>query len=110
MPDAAIRIPAGTLRRLRVVMLLANDGRSDARVDKEAASLAAAGHEVVVLCLAATDLPACEPRAGYRLERCGEWHRGAGPVPPVSVSITEARPRRRAGFVAATINLRRRAA
>jgi glycosyltransferase involved in cell wall biosynthesis len=64
-----------TTPSLSIAMLLANPGNADARVQKEAESLAAAGHRVTVYCLAATNLPRDEMRAGVRYTRCVEPHR-----------------------------------
>ena len=74
--------PIQSVRALRVAMLVANTGTSDARVRKEAESLVSAGHAVTVFCLAGRGLPAVEQLSGVTYRRCREWHRGgaAGPV------------------------------
>ena len=75
-------------------MLVANSGSDDARVVKEAESLAAAGHEVRVLCLSKAHAPAIETRNGVTFERCSEPHRRGfrGRVQP-SVGPTAPRAR-----------------
>jgi glycosyltransferase involved in cell wall biosynthesis len=50
-------------------MLVINSMSADARVDKEAASLAAAGHDVTVVAVAEDGLPGQESRAGFRILR-----------------------------------------
>lgn len=54
---------------MRVLMLVINPMVSDARVDKEAASLAAVGADVTVLATAAGDLPPDERRHGFTIVR-----------------------------------------
>ena len=76
--------PHGQIARapLRIAMLVGNPGSTDARVRKEAESLAGAGYAVTVFGLAAHGLPAQESIAGVTYQRCREWHRG-GVVGPV---------------------------
>lgn len=52
-----------------ILMLVINPMTADTRVDKEAATLAGAGHDVTVVALAATDLPFRERRAGFEIVR-----------------------------------------
>jgi glycosyltransferase involved in cell wall biosynthesis len=56
-------------------MLLGNPLTHDARVQREAATLAAAGHEVTVFATDGAGLPAAEDREGYRVRRVArpEW-------------------------------------
>jgi len=56
----------------RVVMLLHNDLSSDTRVMKEAATLAAAGWSVMVVCLRGGGLPDFEQREGYVVRRVAD--------------------------------------
>ena len=76
--------PHGQMARapLRIAMLVGNPGSTDARVRKEAESLASAGHAVTIFGLAARGLPAQEIINGVTYQRCREWHRrgAAGPV------------------------------
>ena len=60
---------------MRVAMLVGNAGTGDARVMKEAESLAAAGHQVTVFGLLARGLAAKEVVHGVRYRRCAEPHR-----------------------------------
>lgn len=53
----------------RVLMLVINPMTSDTRVDKEAATLAAAGHDVTVVATAGPGLPSREQRAGFTILR-----------------------------------------
>jgi glycosyltransferase involved in cell wall biosynthesis len=53
----------------RVLMLVINPMVNDSRVDKEAASLAAAGHEVIVVATAQPGLPPEEQRDGFTILR-----------------------------------------
>ena len=53
----------------RVAMLLGNPCTHDARVEREARTLAASGREVTVFCVAAPGLPAEESRDGFRIVR-----------------------------------------
>ncbi|SEC45117.1 Glycosyltransferase involved in cell wall bisynthesis [Rhodobacter sp. 24-YEA-8] len=62
---------------MRVSMIVPNPCAPDFRVMKEAESLAAAGHEVCVFCVAMPGLPQDEVRAGVRYQRL-EW-KGASP-------------------------------
>lgn len=57
---------------MNIAMLVHNPMTIDARVMREAATLGAAGHEVVVFALAAEGLPSSEQRDGYRIERVAE--------------------------------------
>ncbi len=59
-------------RMLRVAMLVHNPMTTDARVMREAATLGAAGHDVVVFALAGESLPPSEQRDGFRIERVAE--------------------------------------
>lgn len=61
-------------------MLLRNLFVRDARVLREARSLAAAGHEVTVVALHAGDLPRTEERDGFRIVRSVDAGRLAGPT------------------------------
>lgn len=55
-----------------IVMVLSNDCVSDPRVEKEAAALAAAGHEVVIVAWDRSgDAPKSESRGGFTIERLG---------------------------------------
>ncbi|MDX1455250.1 MAG: glycosyltransferase [Gammaproteobacteria bacterium] len=60
----------------RVCMFVYNTFTHDARVHKQASTLAAAGYAVTVVCLRADDLPVEEFRAGYRILRVERlpWH------------------------------------
>ncbi len=62
-------------------MLLSNPFTHDARVDREAWTLAEMGHEVRVFCVAREGLPAEEARDGYALSRCDApaWLSWSGP-------------------------------
>jgi glycosyltransferase involved in cell wall biosynthesis len=53
----------------RVLMLVINPMTNDTRVNKEAASLVAAGHEVTVVATAGEGLPATETRDGFQIVR-----------------------------------------
>ena len=61
-------------------MLLRNTFTRDARVVREARSLARAGHEVTVLALRAGELPKREERDGFVVLRAAEAGRFAGPT------------------------------
>jgi len=65
----------------RVAMLLPNPFTHDARVEREARTLAEAGHEVRVFCLAGPGLADEETRDGYRLRRVAGpgWLSWTGP-------------------------------
>lgn len=80
-----------TGRPLRIAMLVANPGTGDARVMKEAESLAGAGHAVTVFCLAAHGLPVEEAVAGVTYRRCREWHRARTPGPVGDLASAPAR-------------------
>ena len=54
---------------MRIAMLLLSNFTHDARVHKEAKTLAAAGHNVVVYALWEAGLPRQEERSGYRIQR-----------------------------------------
>ena len=54
-------------------MLLMNDLRADARVDREASALAEAGHDVVVLALRSANAPEVESRMGFRIRRVADY-------------------------------------
>ncbi len=54
---------------MKIVMLVLNPFTHDARVHKEASTLAGAGHDVRVLALGKGDVPAYEERSGYRIQR-----------------------------------------
>lgn len=54
----------------RVVMLLDNSFKADARVEKEAIALIKEGYEVVVLCTEENGLPDSENRNGIVITRC----------------------------------------
>jgi glycosyltransferase involved in cell wall biosynthesis len=54
-------------------MLVMNDMRADARVDREASALADAGHDVTVLALRSREVPDDEPRAGFRIRRVADY-------------------------------------
>lgn len=58
----------------RVLMLVINPMTADTRVEKEAATLAAAGHDVTVVAQGAEGLPGEETRDGYRILRL-PYHR-----------------------------------
>ncbi len=62
-------------------MVLTNPYTHDARVEREAGTLAAAGHEVILHCLAREGLAREEVRAGVSVVRHDEpaWHRWTGP-------------------------------
>lgn len=57
---------------MRILMLVLNDMASDARVDREAATLAGAGHDVFVLALQADQLPQRERLNGYTICRVAQ--------------------------------------
>ena len=63
------RVVPGEAPAPRVLMLVINPMRADARVAREAASLAAAGYEVLVVATADAGLPAVEERDGYTISR-----------------------------------------
>lgn len=69
---------------MRVCMLLRNTFTRDARVLREARSLAAAGHEVTVVALRAGDLPRREERDGFVVLRPVD----AGPLAGPTISRT----------------------
>jgi glycosyltransferase involved in cell wall biosynthesis len=54
---------------MRVVMLVMNDMRADARVEREAGTLADAGHAVTVVALSGEGLPRSEERRGWAVRR-----------------------------------------
>lgn len=54
-------------------MLVMNDMTADARVDREARSLAGAGHSVEVLALRGRHLPACEDAGPYTVHRVADF-------------------------------------
>lgn len=58
---------------MRAAMLVLNDMRADARVEREASALAEAGHEVAVFCLRSAGVPECEDRAGFQILRCADY-------------------------------------
>lgn len=58
---------------MNIVMVVLNDMRGDARVEREAYALSSAGHQVCVLALKAADLPAQETRDGYRIQRVADY-------------------------------------
>lgn len=58
---------------MNTLMLVLNDMRADARVQREAAALTEAGHEVTVLALRADDLPERERRDGYTILRVADY-------------------------------------
>ncbi|MDZ4179380.1 MAG: glycosyltransferase, partial [Coriobacteriia bacterium] len=57
----------------RITMLVLNDMRDDARVIREARSLAGAGHLVEVLALRNPELSDTEQRDGFTIRRVGEF-------------------------------------
>ena len=65
---------------LRITMLLRNPFTRDARVLREARSLARAGHEVTVIAMRAPTLPAIEQRDGFTVRRAVAGGRMAGPT------------------------------
>jgi len=65
---------------MRVVMLLRNPFTRDARVLREARTLAAAGHAVTVIAVRARGLPAMERRDGFAIDRAVAAGRLAGPT------------------------------
>lgn len=58
-------------------MLVLNDMRDDARVIREARSLAAVGHDVRVLALRSPDLPDIEERDGFTVRRVADFTRAS---------------------------------
>jgi glycosyltransferase involved in cell wall biosynthesis len=54
-------------------MLVMNDMRADARVDREASALASAGHEVTVLALRSPDASGSEERPGFLVRRVADY-------------------------------------
>lgn len=58
-----------------VTMLVLNDMRDDARVKREARSLASEGHTVEVLALRADDLPETEESDGFTVKRVADFTR-----------------------------------
>lgn len=75
-------------------MMVLNDMTADARVSREAKTLADAGHEVTVLALASKELPHAEPADGYEIRRVAEFT-SAGIADPAR-KITQQRQRTRA--------------
>jgi glycosyltransferase involved in cell wall biosynthesis len=66
---------------MRIAMVLSNACAPDPRVEKEAAALGAAGHEVLVVAWdRAGGLPAVEERARFRIERIGPLARYGGGI------------------------------
>ncbi|MHC4820632.1 MAG: glycosyltransferase family 4 protein [Planctomycetota bacterium] len=65
----------------RIAMLLTNGFTRDARVEREARTLAEAGHELTVFALAGEGLPESEERDGYAVRRLRlpAWHDFTGP-------------------------------
>jgi glycosyltransferase involved in cell wall biosynthesis len=66
----------------RVAMLLGNPCTHDARVEREARTLAASGREVTIFAVAAPGLPAEETRDGFRIVRSDPpgWTGWTGPA------------------------------
>lgn len=87
---------------MNVVMLVLNDMTADARVDREAAALAAAGHRVTVLALNAATLAVHEKRDGFEIHRVAEYTRSGWSRP--YRKLAESR-RRRAALVDAAVAL-----
>ncbi|TLM99085.1 MAG: hypothetical protein FDZ75_00915, partial [Actinobacteria bacterium] len=83
---------------MRVVMLLMNDLRADARVDREASALAAAGHEVVVLALRSPEAPLTEERMGFSIRRVADFTTAGFSRPLAKLAQARARS---AAFVSA---------
>jgi glycosyltransferase involved in cell wall biosynthesis len=54
-------------------MLVMNDMRADARVDREASALAFAGHDVTVLALRSSHAPGSEERSGFLVRRVADY-------------------------------------
>lgn len=67
-------------------MVVANPCRNDARVIKEAESLAAHGARVRVFCLAEAGLPEFESRAGVEYLRCRPAHKRVRPAIPAAMA------------------------
>lgn len=65
---------------MRIVMLLRNPFTRDARVLREARTLAAAGHDVTVIAVRAPGLAAREQRDGFTIDRAVAAGRLAGPT------------------------------
>lgn len=79
-------------------MLVMNDMRADARVDREAEALALAGHQVSVFALRVAGTPDVESRAGYTVQRVADYTTASW-VTPIK-KLTQSRARTRA-FMAA---------
>lgn len=58
---------------MRVVMIVLNDMTSDARVSREATTLARVGHKVWVLALRAKGLPECEQTGDFEIRRVADF-------------------------------------
>jgi glycosyltransferase involved in cell wall biosynthesis len=87
---------------VKVAMLVMNDMRADARVDREAAALAAAGHSVTVVALRAPDAADVEARAGYHIRRVAEYGAAGWRRPLAKIGHGRERIRR---FTAAAVAL-----
>lgn len=74
-------------------MLVLNDMTADARVDREAAALADAGHDVTVLALRSGDLSATELRRGYAVRRVADYTTATWRNPLGKVQQSRARRR-----------------
>ncbi|HZL06918.1 MAG TPA: glycosyltransferase family 4 protein, partial [Coriobacteriia bacterium] len=83
-------------------MLVLNDMAADARVDREAAALAAAGHDLSVLALRAPNAPDRERRSGYTIRRIADYTTATWRQPWRKLRQSQ---RRKAAFVKTALSL-----